>query len=98
MNTIDFTSYTDFAKTWNVHLPENGPWTDLLPLIKRICEDKRGYFIFKIDGERTAKKYTFALNIPFPCDNVFRQDTDSIEHGMESIVRGLCEAKLSPDK
>lgn len=94
MNTIDF---TEFATEWGVTLPKVGVWTDLLPLVERVCEAKRGYFIFKVDGERPTRKYTFTLNLPHPTDVVLRKDTDSIEEGLTAIMQELRASGVHPE-
>ena len=94
MNTTDF---TEFAAQWGVTLPKAGAWTDLLPLVERVCEAKRGYFIFKVDGERSTRKYTFTLNLPHPTDVVLRKDTDSIEDGLASVVQELRASGIHPE-
>jgi hypothetical protein len=93
MNTTDF---TEFAALWGVTLPKTGAWTDLLPLVERVCEAKQGYFIFKIDGERQTRKYTFALNLPRPTGVVLRKDTDSIEDGLVTVVQELRASGVHP--
>lgn len=93
MNTIDF---KEFAAEWGVDLSMAQAWTDLLPLIERICETKRGYFIFKVDGERPTRKYTFTLNLPYPADVVLRRDTDSMEDGLVAIVQDLRSTGIHP--
>lgn len=93
MNTIGF---TEFAARWDVTLPEVASWTDLLPLIEKVCKAKQGYFVFKVDGERSTRKYTFVLNFPFPADFVWRKDTDSIEEGLTAIVEAFCASGIRP--
>lgn len=84
----------EYAIDWEVDLPTNWLWPDLLPLLEKVVRSKGGYFVIKVDGERTSNRISFALNIPFPTDVVLRKDTDEYEDGIVFIIQELWANKV----
>jgi hypothetical protein len=85
-----------FAKSWGIFLPIDPTWIDYVSLIQVICNQKNGYFIFKIDGERDARKFTHTLNLPHPVDVVIRKDSDDMSDGIKHILNELCRLDVKP--
>ncbi|MDH1629111.1 hypothetical protein [Pseudomonas mosselii] len=61
---------------------------DFLQILELVAVKNKGFFIFKVDGERGGNIYTFVLNVSATKDVVIRKDTDKIREGMEFL---FCE-------
>jgi hypothetical protein len=86
---MQINEFSELAERWYFDLAQVRHWSDFLPLIERVCRAKKGYFIVKVDGERTKNTYTVALNLPPPADVVIRRDTDNAEEGVLFVLRAL---------
>ncbi|QVM93091.1 hypothetical protein JYG34_08735 [Pseudomonas entomophila] len=69
---------------------------DFVQALELVAMKNRGFFIFKIDGERERGVYTFILNMLTGSDLVIRKDTDSISEGMEFIFSELERLAIYP--
>lgn len=68
---------------------------DFIQVLELVAKKYKGFFIFKVDGERACDIYTFVLNASTESKVVLRRDTDSIREGMEFFFSelerfGLC--------
>jgi hypothetical protein len=55
---------------------------EFIQILELVAMKHKGFFIFKVDGERERNIYTFVLNMSTSNDVVIRKDTDSIREGM----------------
>jgi hypothetical protein len=78
-----------YASRFSLSLKQGCRVEDFLYVAELIVLENKGYFIFKVDGERDRNIYTFALNMSEGNGVVLRRDTDSIYDGMEYIFSQL---------
>ncbi|MCD9571446.1 hypothetical protein [Pseudomonas protegens] len=69
---------------------------EFLQILEMVAIKNKGFFIFKVDGERDCNVYTFVLNMSSSIDVVIRKDTDKIREGMEFIFSELERAGIYP--
>lgn len=62
---------------------------DFIQVLESVAMKNRGFFIFKVDGERERNIYTFMLNMSITRNIVIRKDTDCIRDGMKSLFSKL---------
>lgn len=60
-----------------------------IQVLELVAMKNKGFFIFKVDGERDRNVYTFILNASKDGGVVIRKDTDNIREGMEFIFSEL---------
>ncbi|WMD19454.1 hypothetical protein RAS12_22960 [Achromobacter seleniivolatilans] len=58
-------------------------------LMEVLCSNNKSVFLFKLDGERTAKKYTFVMSFSEPGSSIIRIDTDEIADGVLYVLSRL---------
>jgi ABC-type uncharacterized transport system substrate-binding protein len=63
--------------------------TDFFDIMESISVATKGFFLFKIDGERSSRIYTFVVNISSLKGAVIRMDTDSVTEGIEYVLSEL---------
>jgi len=85
-----------YSLQWGIVLQEDCEWIQLLPVLEKIAIQKKGFFLFKIDGERDRNRYSFVINLPRPLDVVVRKDTDNFEEGMRCIILELIACGVLP--
>lgn len=86
----------DYFAIWGIPLSGEAGLPELMVLMKRICKSKGGYFLVKVDGERSGDEFTLCLNTPFPLDFVRRVDTDDMQDGVTHMLRELLEGGVFP--
>ncbi|MGY2293727.1 hypothetical protein ACW9H6_28765 [Pseudomonas sp. SDO528_S397] len=64
--------------------------------LELVARRGKGFFIFKVDGERGCNVYTFILNMSAGNDVVIRKDTDSIREGMAFFFSELERLGIYP--
>lgn len=69
---------------------------DFVRILELVAMKNKGFFIFKVDGERGVNIYTFVLNISSSNGVVIRKDTDKIREGMEFVFSELERAGVYP--
>ncbi len=69
---------------------------NFLMAMERICSREGISFLFKIDGERLSKKYTYVISIPWPSGAIIRMDTDDKKNGMMHMYAGLEKFEIFP--
>lgn len=69
---------------------------NFLTAMERICSDEGISFLFKIDGERSTKKYTYVISIPWPSSAIIRMDTDDTKEGMMHMYAELERGEIFP--
>jgi len=69
---------------------------EFIQIIELVAIKNKGFFIFKIDGERENNIYTFILNISTSDDIVIRKDTDRMREGMEYFFSELERLGMHP--
>ena len=69
---------------------------EFIQIIELVAIKNKGFFIFKIDGERENNIYTFILNISTNNDIVIRKDTDRMREGMEYFFSELERLGMHP--
>jgi hypothetical protein len=69
---------------------------EFIEILDLVAMKNKGFFIFKVDGERERNVYTFVLNISTSNDVVIRKDTDSMREGMEYFFSELERLGIYP--
>ena len=69
---------------------------DFLQVLERVAVKNKGFFIFKVDGERGGNIYTFVLNVSTTKGVVIRKDACSIREGMVFLFCELERAGIYP--
>ncbi|WWG59137.1 DUF637 domain-containing protein [Pseudomonas poae] len=69
---------------------------EFIQILELVAMKNKGFFIFKVDGERERNIYTFILNMPTSNDVIIRKDTDSIREGMEFFFSELERVGIYP--
>ena len=69
---------------------------EFIQVLELVALKNKGFFIFKVDGERSHDIYTFVLNMSSSVGVVIRKDTDEIRVGMEFIFSELERAGVYP--
>ncbi|WP_122461062.1 hypothetical protein [Pseudomonas viridiflava] len=69
---------------------------EFIQILELVAMRNKGFFIFKVDGERECDIYTFILNMSTSNDVVIRKDTDSIREGMEYFFSELERLGIYP--
>lgn len=69
---------------------------EFIQMLELVAMKGKGFFIFKVDGERERNIYTFILNMSTSGDVVIRKDTDSIRKGMEYFFSELERLGIYP--
>lgn len=60
-----------------------------LEVMDALASNGKGVFLFKIDGERLERKYTFVVNLVDADGSVVRLDTDSLVEGCLHVYAQL---------
>ncbi|WLH85025.1 hypothetical protein [Pseudomonas sp. FP2338] len=69
---------------------------EFVQVLELVAMKNKGFFIFKVDGERERNIYTFILNMSTGNNVVIRKDTDSIREGMEYFFAELERGGIYP--
>lgn len=69
---------------------------EFMQVLELVAMKHKGFFIFKVDGERDKNIYTFILNVSTSSNVVIRKDTDSIREGMEFFFYELERSGIYP--
>ncbi|WP_434658377.1 hypothetical protein J3P96_07960 [Pseudomonas sp. R3-56] len=69
---------------------------EFIQILELVAMKSKGFFIFKVDGERESDIYTFVLNLSASNGPVIRKDTGSIREGMEFFFCELERAGIYP--
>lgn len=69
---------------------------EFVQVLELVALKNKGFFIFKVDGERDRNIYTFVLNMSTVNDVVIRKDTDSMREGMEFFFSELERLGIYP--
>lgn len=69
---------------------------EFIQILELVAMKNKGFFIFKVDGERERNIYTFILNMSTSNDVIIRKDTDSIREGMEFFFSELERVGIYP--
>lgn len=69
---------------------------DFMQIMELVAVKNKGFFIFKVDGERDKYVYTFILNMSTSNGVIIRKDTDSIREGMEFVFSELERVGIYP--
>ncbi|MGF6489627.1 hypothetical protein [Pseudomonas frederiksbergensis] len=69
---------------------------EFIQVLELVAMKNKGFFIFKVDGERERNVYTFILNMSTSSDVVIRKDTDNIREGMEFFFSELERVGIYP--
>lgn len=85
-----------YAARFGWSLSEACQFENFLTAMERVCLGGKISFLFKIDGERSAKKYTYVISIPWPSDAIIRMDTDDPKEGMVHIFAELERVGVFP--
>jgi len=69
---------------------------EFVQVLELVAMKSKGFFIFKVDGERERNIYTFVLNMSKSNDLILRKDTDNIREGMEFFFSELERIGIYP--
>lgn len=69
---------------------------EFIQILELVAIKNKGFFIFKVDGERESGIYTFILNMSISKNIVIRKDADSIREGMEFFFSELERVGIYP--
>ena len=69
---------------------------EFIQILELVAMKNKGFFIFKVDGERESNVYTFVLNMSTSNNVVIRKDTDSVREGMEYFFSELERLGIYP--
>ena len=69
---------------------------EFIQILELVAMKNKGFFIFKVDGERESNVYTFVLNMSTGNNVVIRKDTDSVREGMEYFFSELERLGIYP--
>ncbi|PMQ09316.1 hypothetical protein PseAD21_21085 [Pseudomonas sp. AD21] len=69
---------------------------EFIQVLELVAIKNKGFFIFKVDGERECNIYTFVLNMSTSNSVVIRKDTDSVREGMEYFFSELERLGIYP--
>ncbi|NAT26441.1 hypothetical protein [Pseudomonas syringae] len=70
---------------------------EFIQILELVAMKYKGFFIFKVDGERDRDVYTFILNMSTSNNVVIRKDTDSIREGMRFFFSELEQIGIYPE-
>lgn len=69
---------------------------EFVQVLEMVALKNKGFFIFKVDGERDSNVYTFILNMSAGNDVVIRKDASSISEGMVFVFSELERLAIYP--
>lgn len=69
---------------------------EFMRILELVVTKNKGFFIFKIDGERDQNIYTFVLNMSASNGVIIRKDTDNIGEGVDFVFSELERSSIYP--